>query len=338
MAVTYPLDSSGISPANLITVEIHSVSEGRFRDYYFIVPNCAPFYVDNFSATLTLAGVTTPLHEDVDYSFALPYVTGTRTTGKQMYGAISLHNLDMNGFLSITYQTIGGDQVADRLQVLTVLAEKAYNPRTTIWDVLTGVPNALPPVPHYQDYDDFKGQDAVVGKLAEIVEAIATNSSLTAEKLDEFLSLFQSGNSTKYIRKEGDTMSGPLGLYGPPIAAHHAATKEYVDNSGVTQTLLAQTLTGYVAVGDFNTNLDRKLDKLGGAMLGAIVLPADPQLPGHASTKRYVDEKAQELSLQIQALTQAVQELALATATKVEMDDRIHRVMAYALTNRLINH
>ena len=115
MTVSYPLDMSGISPANLVRDELHSVNEGKFHDYFFIVPNFSPFYIDNFSATITVGSNTRDLVEDVDFAFALPYITGTRTTGKQMYGAITLHNLELNGIISITYQTVGGIQVVDRL-------------------------------------------------------------------------------------------------------------------------------------------------------------------------------------------------------------------------------
>lgn len=228
--VTYPLDMSGNNPANLITGELHTVNESYFKDYYFIVPKFAPFYVDNFSLSITINGNTTLLQEDVDYSFALQYVTGTRVSGKAMYGAVTLHNLNLNGILSMNYQTIGGDQVADRLLVLTTLADKAYNPKTTIWDILTNVPNSLPPTPHYQDYDQFFGQEELVTKLGEIRDAIITNSSLTQQNIQNLLQLLNTGNLTSYIKKSGDTMEGYLTLSANPLDPLHATTKQYVDN------------------------------------------------------------------------------------------------------------
>ena len=95
--VTYPLDTSGVNPTNLVRNEVHTTTEAHFRDYYFIVPNFAPFFVDNFKLVHLKDGNEYILEEDVDFSFALPYVTGTRVTGKQMYGAITLNNLDLNG-------------------------------------------------------------------------------------------------------------------------------------------------------------------------------------------------------------------------------------------------
>ena len=228
MPVTYDLDTSGVNPRNLVENEMHSVNEAQFRDYYFLIPKLAPFFVDNFALKLITGTDERDLVEDVDYSFCLPYVTGARTTGKQMYGGVTLHNLSMNGVLSLQYQTVGCDQVVDRLQVLTHLADKAYNPRTTIWDIVTNVPNAFPPVPHYQDYDSFKGQEDVVLKLSEIRDAILANSSLTKAVIDEFLNEFLDGSSAVYLKRAGDSMTGPLVLSGPPVAPQHAATKEFV--------------------------------------------------------------------------------------------------------------
>lgn len=204
--ITYPLDMSGISATNLIIDELHSVQESQISNQLFIVPNYSPFFVSNFSMTIVNGNITTPLVENVDYSFALQYITGTRVTGKAMYGALTLHNINLNGILKITYQTIGGDQVADRLAVLTALSDKVFNPRTTVWDTLINVPNALPPVPHYQDYDKFFGQEEVVRLLGLIRDAILQNSSLTSDNITSFINQFMSdqllvsSNITKIVQ------------------------------------------------------------------------------------------------------------------------------------------
>lgn len=173
--VTYPLDLTGNAVTNKIENELHAVSESNYRDYFFIVPNVAPFYVDNFSMSIIVSHVETPLVEGVHYDFALPYVAGTRSTGKSMYGGITLHNLDMTGVLKITYQCLGGDWVADRLHVLHVLAEKAYNPRTTIWDIVSDKPDVFPPIPHYEDFSNFYGMEELVRAIDDIRTWIAAN-------------------------------------------------------------------------------------------------------------------------------------------------------------------
>jgi len=174
--ITYPLDTSGVAASNLITSELHTVSESNYRDYYFIVPNFAPFYTDRFKLLYILNGTQRELAENVDYSFALPYVAGIRSVGKLIYGAVTLNNLDTNGILAFQYQTLGGEWVVDRLHVLQHLAEKVYNPRLTVWDVVTDKPDVFPPMPHYQDYDQFYGQEELIGALSQISSTIIGSS------------------------------------------------------------------------------------------------------------------------------------------------------------------
>lgn len=270
MPTTYPLDLSGNNPSNLIANELHSVSEAHFRDYYFIVPNLSPFFVDNFSLSLTVNGITTLLTEDVDYSFALPYISGTRTTGKAIYGAITLHNLDLNGILSITYQTIGGNYVVDRLFVLNFLVEKAFNPRTTVWDIIPDLPEAFPPTPHYQDYTNFYGQEEVVAELDGIKNAILENATITASQIQQLLTA-TSSNIGNYVLKTGDVMEGPLVLGNDPIGPMEATTKQYVDSSLV------------------NFDASNKVNKSGDTMTGFLTLYSNPTAVLHAATKHYVD-------------------------------------------------
>lgn len=326
--VTYPLDMSGNNPANLIENELHTVSESHFKDYYFIVPDFAPFYVDNFSLSISINGNITPLQEDVDYSFALQYVTGTRISGKVMYGAITLHNLNLNGILLMNYQTIGGDQIADRLLVLTTLADKAYNPRTTIWDILTNVPNSLPPSPHYQDYDQFLGQEELVTKLGEIRDAILTNSSLTQQEIQSFFQLLNSGTLTSYVSKSGDTMNGPLTLAGNPLDPLHAATKQYVDGLLENNSQMTQLLSSYAQTSYVNQQLNLKVNKSGDTMIGPLTLNQAPIQPSHAATKQYVDGVNQNTQLQIDQLQTQITNISLDPVTKAYVDDKFNEIMA----------
>ncbi|MGY2987724.1 hypothetical protein [Bradyrhizobium sp. USDA 4508] len=80
-----------------------------------------------------------------------------------------------------------------------------------------------------------------------------------------------SAPGTQFVDVTGDTMTGPLVLFGAPTADLHAATKKYVDD----------TMTG-VAGGLF-------VDVTGDTMTGPLILAADPSGPLGAATKQYVD-------------------------------------------------
>ena len=319
-SVTYFIDMSGSNPANLVSNEIHTVSEAHFADYYFIIPNFAPFYAQNFAMSISINGIVTTLIENIDYSLVLPYVTGTRTTGKPMYGGITIHNLALNGILSLTYQTIGGDQLVDRLYVLNYLVEKAYNPRTTIWDIITNVPNALPPNPHYQDYDQFLGQDSLILKLNEMKDAILANSTNTSAQILSIVNNL-SNNTTNGLAFTGGTMTSPLILAGNPNTALEAATKQYVDSSDLALQTQVTTLQG--AVTTFNastvtlTYVDTKdalkVNKAGDTMTGQLVLPGAPTLVTHAVTKGYVDTAIASIPPSVSGVTQSYVDTAVAT-------------------------
>lgn len=332
MPVSYALDITGVSSNNLVVDELHSVNESQFRDYYFLIPNLAPFYVDNFTLSLVGGGTDRLLTEDVDYSFTLPYVTGTRTTGKQMYGGVTLHNLSMNGLLKMSYQTIGGDQVVDKLTVMSYLADKAYNPRTTIWDNITNLPTAFPPVPHYQDYDDFKGQEDLVFKLGEIRDAILANSSLTSVKIQEFLDEFLSGTSAVYVRRVGDTMTGPLTLSGQPTAPNHAATKQFVEQTTISEATVSTILENYVTNTILQENMDEKLSLTGGRMTGPIKLANDPVVGEDAIRKAYLDGVVSGFTTTMNAMQVAINNINSVMATKSYVDDLIAQVMIKANT------
>ncbi|WP_396190498.1 hypothetical protein [Flavobacterium sp.] len=328
-SVTYALDTSGVNPSNLVSGEIHTVSEAQFRDYYFIVPKFAPFFVDNFQLLSIRDGVEYVLTEDVDYSFALPYITGTRVTGKQMYGALTLHNQDLDGILSTRYQTVGGDQVCDRLYVLTYLADKAYNPRTTVWDVVTNVPNAFPPVPHYQDYDDFKGQESLVAILGEIRDAIATNSSLTTEKVEEFLAMFSGSNFSLYVKNTGDTVTGQLLLTQPPSAELAAVNKKYVDDNFVLMGTFNSTMGNYYTSVQTDNLLDQKLDKSGGELTGPLVLSGNPTGAMEPVNKSYLETLMTGVYDSLDGLTGQLQNVPINYATKAYVDQKFNELLAY---------
>lgn len=293
MSVSFPLDLSGNNPSNLIRDELHTVTEAHFRDFFFIVPNLSPFFVDNFKMTLTVNSVTTLLIEDVHYSFSLPYITGTRVTGKAMYGAITLHNLDMTGIVSITYQTVGGDQVVDRLHVLTFLSDKIYNPRTTIWDIITNVPNAFPPTPHYQDYDQFFGQNELVAKLHEIKQAILTNSTNMSTELRRVFSTIGVALPESYVKRSGDTMLGHLELVPHPTNENHAVTKQYVD------TLVNAIMLNYATNAELIRQVNLLVNKSGDTMTGPLILSSNPVQNFQAATKMYVDDLVASVNNQL---------------------------------------
>lgn len=279
----YPLDLTGVSPANLIKNEMHSIDSAKYRDYYFIVPNCSPFYIDNFKMSVTIDGVTRELIEEVDFSFALEYVAGVRSTGKVIYGGIVLHDITQDGYITFNqYQTVGGEEVIDRNYVISFLADTLYNPVTTIWDNVINKPDTFPPTPHYEDYDSFYGQEEVVDGLGGIRDAIlAIGDRISAEIYN---ALINKPNTIDfdYLKLSGGRLSGPLVLASEPNSINEATTKKYVDD------LVKDSINKVLSNPSFIDLLNNKLSISGGTMTGQIVLASDPTADMHPVTKQYL--------------------------------------------------
>ena len=171
---TYPFDTTGQAASNLIQNELHTVTEVNAATYRILIPEFAPFYLDNQVVEyVNTGGAVTPLVEGVDFYNVLPYVAASRSVGKPVYGGISLINNYVNGTVRLSaYQTLGGSWVADKNYVYEQLLLSQYNQRTTWWDMLTNVQDLFPPTPHNTNASDIQGHLDVIAKLEEIRQAI----------------------------------------------------------------------------------------------------------------------------------------------------------------------
>ena len=179
-AVTYPLDITGIAPTNLIVDELHTLTEINSSTYRIIIPEFSPFYLDNFLIEhVDNIGNVRQLYESVDFNFCLPYIGATRSIGKMIYGGLSIITEPTNGTIRIRYQTLGGEWNADPTYVLEVIAEHIFNPRVTVWDVVTNKPTMFPPINHDQSLDYVFGHQELIDALNALAEQIATGSNPT---------------------------------------------------------------------------------------------------------------------------------------------------------------
>lgn len=182
MPATYPLDTTGLNPACLVTDELHTLTEVNANPYRLIVPTFAPFYLDHLEVEhIDNLGQVTPLVEGVHFGLCLIYLAGSRSIGKMLHGAISINTNFPNGTINLKkYQTLGGSWTADPNYVLTALAAQVYNPRVTAWDNITDVQAIFPPINHDQNLDYVFGYQDLITAIQGIVAQIAAgpNQSL----------------------------------------------------------------------------------------------------------------------------------------------------------------
>lgn len=180
--VTYPFDSTGQAVSNLVSGELHTLTEVNARPYRVLIPVFAPFYLHNLLVEhIAQDGAVTPMTEDVDYYPVLQYMAASRSLGQPVYGGFSFINDLPNGTIRLRYQTLGGDWIADPDYVYQQLLEAVFNRRSTWWDMLTNVQQIFPPLPHNEHTDDLEGHEALIDKLETIRQALLqTDPSLAA--------------------------------------------------------------------------------------------------------------------------------------------------------------
>ena len=173
MQITYSFDTTGQNQDNLITKELHTISDINSNNYRLIVPNFSPFYTDNLKLEYVDGfGARTILNEGVDYFLTLNYMAASRTIGKLLYGAVVLNTLKLSGRYEITYQTIGGEWVVDSAIVLNKIALYNFNPRISSWDTIVDKPYSFPTINHSLNIKDLKGVEDLINALGGIENAI----------------------------------------------------------------------------------------------------------------------------------------------------------------------
>lgn len=182
--VSYPFDTTGLASTNLVTNEHHVLTELNAQTYRIIVPEFAPFYLDNLKVYFEdLQGNKTPLVQGLDFNPCLEFVGGTRSIGKSLYGGLAINTELVNGLVSIDYQTLGGTWTADRNLVLKRLAELNYNPRITVWDIITNIQETFPPINHDVDANNTMGYDKLIECINSLSAIIASNGSFNSALL-----------------------------------------------------------------------------------------------------------------------------------------------------------
>lgn len=174
MAVSYPLDTSGLATTNLVKSELQNVQPPANIDQAsFIVPRAAPFFIESMEIHTGPNKTGTKLVENVDFFFAHKFVAGCTFLGKMLYGSIVFTNSNYTGNVYLTYQTLGGDFVVNDAGIIERITNMLYRDiRFVTWDQIEGVPSAFPPDAHQHVVTDIKTMDDIHEALEQIAAAL----------------------------------------------------------------------------------------------------------------------------------------------------------------------
>ncbi len=176
---TYPFDPTGTATTNLVTNEPHVLAANQASDYFFIIPEMAPFFRESLVVIHQPSGRT--MVQGQDYVCSARFHDASMAIGKAIYGAISFFDRSLMGVAQLRYQTLGGDWTVDSDQITQILSNAAFNPRTTSWDQVANIPYAFPVIDHPWNLDDMVGAQELVGAINGIRDTIAAKYAADGE-------------------------------------------------------------------------------------------------------------------------------------------------------------
>lgn len=178
LPVPYQFDPTGSVAANRVTNEQQILTITNSQDQFLIIPEYAPYFADTLQVIFTsVAGETKILEKDVDFYCTHWFSSASRACAKPIYGSISILDTTLSGYVTLAYNTLGGDWLLSKAQITEVLADRLHNPRITTWEQVANTPYAFPPIDHQWNLADMVGMSDVVAKLNQIADAIYGNNT-----------------------------------------------------------------------------------------------------------------------------------------------------------------
>lgn len=173
--VSYPFDPTGVASTNLVEGERQIIPPPNAANFVLIIPFAAPY----FRSSLRVVHVPTgrELAEGVDYYCTHYFYEATTKIGQPIYGSITMIDKSISGTIDIRYQTIGGDWTLGLNELQTILGQTLLDPRHAVWEQITELPYAFPPLDHSHEVDDMTGMAEVIDALHLIAQTIADSSA-----------------------------------------------------------------------------------------------------------------------------------------------------------------
>lgn len=171
--LAYPFDPTGERQANKVTGEQHILRGSDYRDYYFFIPDMAPYFADSLVVSFkSNNGEVRVLKAGIDYYHTHWFVAASLACAKPIFGSITILNRQLQGIATISYQTVGGDWVIPMDRIAAILADRLNNPRSTTWDRVAQMPYNFPVIDHEWDFADMVGGKELVDGVIAIEKAL----------------------------------------------------------------------------------------------------------------------------------------------------------------------
>lgn len=174
--VSYPFDHTGVASTNLVQGERQIIPIANAANFVLIIPFAAPYFWPSLKVIHVPTGRT--LSEGVDYYCTHRFYAATTKLGQPIYGSITMIDKTLSGTIDLEYQTVGGDWTLSSLQLQAILGQTLLDPRTAVWEQITELPYAFPPLPnHPHEVSDMTGMAEVIDALHAIAQSIIDSAT-----------------------------------------------------------------------------------------------------------------------------------------------------------------
>lgn len=174
MALSYPVDYSGINPTNAIVDELHSVQPPlQHAQSNYTVPRAGPFFYLSLEIWTGPNKTGRKLIPGDDYYPSLKFEAGSLYLRKPLYAGIVYTDHNFRGNVYCHYQTLGGDFTLDSATIIErITGILTRDIRFYSYDQLQAVPSAFPPDAHIHPVEDYRTWSDVATGLRDIAMAI----------------------------------------------------------------------------------------------------------------------------------------------------------------------
>lgn len=182
--ISYPFDPSGSNASNKIHGEKHVLNSYALKDYHFIIPKLAPFFI--YGLTVKNLSTGQPLIEGVDWVATHHFLSASRATARPLFGSISILDKELTGVIELDYQTIGGDWTIDSDAILQIMLQRQINPRITTWEEITNYPINFPVIDHQWHLQDMVGMNEVKEALLAMSVTLEETADIKLRASDHY--------------------------------------------------------------------------------------------------------------------------------------------------------
>jgi hypothetical protein len=180
--VRFDYDPTGVNPDNLVSNEIHALTDNYVRAF---APTYGPFFAD--SVVLFDNANDRQLVRGVDYSITELNQDITLRLGKEVSSVMLVLHPSVSNVVRMTYQVVGGLYQNQADAIANMYNTLLQDGRPIEWANILGKPLQFPPTLHLHNLEDVYGFEPLVNAIERIRSAIILSDVPAFEALIDWI-------------------------------------------------------------------------------------------------------------------------------------------------------